>query len=497
MTTTQTLQFLGAAGTVTGSKYLVSSGATRILVDCGLYQGVRELRERNWQDPPILPAALDAVVLTHAHIDHCGYLPRLVAAGFEGPVYATPGTAQLARIVLPDSGHLNEEEAEYANRKGYSRHDPALPLYTEDDAWEATRLLKPLEYGVEVEIAPDVSLRFSRAGHILGAATVELRLGTGGPVLGISGDLGRACHPLLVPPDPPPAADYLLVESTYGNRRHQDEGALDKLADTISRTIDRGGHVLIPAFAVDRTEVLLHHLAVLSRAGRLPSDVPIYVDSPMALSTLAVYRDAIARGDSDIRPELRGGADPFNVPGLHEVRDVESSKALNHPARPSIVVSAAGMASGGRVVHHLAHFLPDRRNTVILVGYQAEGTRGRQLADGADELKMMGQYIRVRAEVADLPVFSVHADAAELLAWVASARKIPDTVYVVHGEPAASKALANAITKSLDWTAVVPRFGERVRLDSPVNDQAGRGEARRQRDDRAEWSSRSVAGTVR
>lgn len=465
MTTTQTLQFLGGAGTVTGSKYLFSSGATQVLVDCGLYQGVRELRERNWQDPPISPKSLDAVVLTHAHIDHCGYLPRLVAAGFEGPVYATPATAQLARIVLPDCGHLNEEDADYANRKGFSRHDPALPLYTEDDAWEATRLLRTLDYGVELEIAPDVNLRLSRAGHILGAASVELQLGASGPVVGISGDLGRESHPLLVPPDPPPEADFLLVESTYGNRRHDDVGALDKLAQAISKTLDRGGNVLIPAFAVDRTEVLLHHLSMLSRAGRLPAGVPIYVDSPMALSTLRVYRDAIARGDADIRPQLRGRADPFDVPELHEVREVEASRSLNHPASPSIVISAAGMASGGRVVHHLAHLLPDSRNTVILVGFQAVGTRGHQLAEGARELKIMGRYVRVRAEIVDLPVFSVHADSAELLEWVGSARKTPDTVYVVHGEPAASAALATAITASLDWTAVVPRFGERVRLD--------------------------------
>ena len=468
MDANRSLQFLGATGTVTGSKFLVSVGDSRVLVDCGLYQGVRELRERNWTALPFSPRSLDAVVLTHAHIDHCGFLPRLIAAGFDGPVYSTPATAELAGIVLPDCGHLNEEEAEYANRKGFSRHDPALPLYTEEDAWNALRHFKTLNHGVSMEIAPDVELRLSRAGHILGAASVRLSLGSGGPIVGFSGDLGRGRHPILVPPDPPPAADYLLVESTYGDRRHDDAGAADALAFTIATTIERGGNVLIPAFAVDRTEVLLHHLSELHRTNRLPAGVPIYVDSPMALSALTVYREAIARRDADIRHEVTVGPDPFELPNLTEVRDVEGSKALNHPSRPSIVISAAGMASGGRVVHHLAHYLPDPRNTVVLAGYQAVGTRGRQLADGATELKMMGRYVRVRAEVVDLPTLSVHADSSELLDWVAANGKVPETVYVVHGEPTASATLAAAIRSSLDWTAVVPRFGERVRLDTPV-----------------------------
>lgn len=461
---TASLQFLGAAGTVTGSKFLVAHGSTRVLVDCGLYQGLRELRERNWSPLPFSAEAIDAVVLTHAHIDHCGYLPRLVAEGFSGPVYATPRTCELARIVLPDAGHLAEEEAEYANRKGYSRHSPALALFTEDDARRSLGQLVDLDFEAFREIAPGMTVRLQRAGHILGAASVALHLdGADEAALLASGDLGRDNHPFLVGPDPAPRAANVLVESTYGNRRHATDDGIEQLAATVVHTIERGGSVIIPAFAVDRTEVLLHHLADLSAAGRIPSDLPVFVDSPMALAALRVYRRALTDGDPDIRPEWRGG-DPFAVPNLIEVHDVEGSKALNRPARPSVVISAAGMASGGRVVHHLAHGLPDPRNTVVLVGYQAAGTRGRRLVDGATELKMLGRYVPVRAQVVNLPHFSVHADADELLAWVGSSGSVPRSVYVVHGEPDAAKALATGIRHRFDVTAVVPRHAERVLL---------------------------------
>ena len=460
----RTLQFLGAARTVTGSKHLVRFGDANVLVDCGLFQGLREVRERNWSEPPFDPAALDAVIVTHAHVDHCGYLPRLVAAGYSGPIFATPSTGELAQIVLPDCGHLQEEEAEYANRKHYSRHDPALPLYTEDDAWAAAAQFEAIPFHTDVEVAPGVTVRLSRAGHILGAASARLTLGDTGPTIGFSGDLGRTNHPFLVAPDPPGAVDWLVVESTYGDRRHDDGDMVERLAAVIDRTVERGGSVLIPAFAVDRTEVILHHLARLSDAGRLPA-VPVYVDSPMALNALRVYRQAIARGDPDIRPDAVGTGDPFRVPRLSEVSDVEASKALNNPSGPSILISASGMASGGRVVHHLAHWLPDARNTVLLVGYQAEGTRGRRLLDGERELKMLGRYVRVRADVVDLPTFSVHADSEELFHWVASAETRPNTVFVVHGEQSASRALADTIAQRLDWTTAVPRHAERVSLD--------------------------------
>lgn len=464
MTSGSHLQFLGATGTVTGSKFLVTSGATRVLVDCGLYQGLRELRQRNWDDPPFSPRDVDAIVLTHAHIDHCGYLPRLVSQGYDGPVYLTRRTADLAAIVLPDSGFLNEEEAAYANRKGYTRHEPALPLYTREDAIAATRLFTTVEFGVPTEVAPDVTITMSRAGHILGAASVAVELGEPGTTIAFSGDLGRGNHPFLVAPDPPPSADHLVVESTYGNREHVDDEPVPSLADVITATIDGGGSVVIPAFAVDRTEVILHHLATLSAAGRIPSELPVFVDSPMALGALAVYRSALADGDADIQPRFHG-TDPFQLPGLCEVSDVEGSKALNHPERPCVIISAAGMASGGRVVHHLASLLPNARNTIVLVGFQAAGTRGRQLLDGSTELKMLGRYVPVRARIVDLPQYSVHADASELIDWVSASPREPRAVYAVHGEPAASAALAASLRRTLDWTAVVPRYAERVRID--------------------------------
>lgn len=459
-----TLQFLGAARTVTGSKYLVTCGSSRVLVDCGLYQGLKELRERNWAALPLDPSSLDAVVLTHAHVDHCGYVPRLTAQGFDGPVYATPRTIELARIVLPDCGHLYEEEAAYANRKGYSRHDPALPLFTRDDAIAALRHLCPLDFAVATEIAPGVSARLSRAGHILGAASVHLALADSARGLVVSGDLGRDSHPFLVAPEPPPASDHILIESTYGDRRHDDSDPQAELALVITETLGRGGSIFIPAFAVDRTEVIIHHLAALKAQQMIPQDLPIFIDSPMALGALDVYRQAIAGGDADIRADMRG-THPFDLHDLHEVRDVEASKALNHPDKPCVVVSAAGMASGGRIVHHLAGGLPERRNTVILVGYQAAGTRGRQLLEGATELKMMGRYVPVRAQIVDLPQFSVHADSNELLQWARRAPTEPQVAYVVHGEPSASSALAESLRQQLGWTAVVPRLGERVRLD--------------------------------
>ena len=460
---TTRLTLVGGARTVTGSKFLLEHEGRRVLLDCGLFQGLKELRLRNWSAFPVDPASVDAIVITHAHLDHSGYLPRLVRAGFDGPVHVTYDTGRLMAVVLPDSGRLLEEEARFANRKGYSRHDPALALYTEEDAWRALDLLVPAPYDEPVRIADGLDVVFRNAGHILGSAGLEVHLGAS--VLRLSGDLGRGSHPLLVPPAPLGTADWVLVESTYGDREHDEtDDSVDRLADLVERTVARSGTVVIPAFAVDRTEVLLHHLRGLADAGRLP-DVPIYVDSPMALAALAVYRTAIEEGAGDIRPELRGQTGLLDLRGLEEVRDVEGSKAIGRRSRPSIVIAGAGMASGGRVVHHLARFLPDPRNAVALVGFQAAGTRGRSLLDGATSLKIHGQYVRVKAEVCDLTGFSVHADATELIEWLRTASYEPSGVFVVHGEPQAADALRARIERELDWVAVVPTLGERLRLD--------------------------------
>jgi metallo-beta-lactamase family protein len=458
------LSFLGGAGTVTGSRFLVETPSATVLIDCGLFQGLKALRRRNWDPFPVDPADVDAVVLTHAHVDHVGYLPRLCRQGFDGPVWCTPATAELAAVVLPDTGHLQEEEAAFANRAGYSKHRPALPLFTEADAHAALGTLEPLAFHRRRPIAPGVELTFRPAGHILGSATVELSLSGPDRTICFSGDLGRPSHPLLVPPEPPPAADIVVVESTYGDRRHVETDADQRLAEAVNRTARRGGTVVIPAFAVDRTEVVLLHLRQLAEQGAIP-DLPVFVDSPMALRALNIYRRAVNDHDADIRRDLRGHRNAFDDGNVTEVHTVAESKALAGLHHPSIIISASGMATGGRVLHHLARLLPDRRNSVILVGYQAAGTRGRSLADGCRELKLLGRYVPVRAEVVDCGAFSVHADAEELLAWLGAAPRPPETVYVVHGEPEASLALHDAIEDRLDITAVVPRNLERVRLD--------------------------------
>lgn len=457
---TTTLRFLGAAGTVTGSRFLVDSDGRRLLVDCGMYQGDAALRRRNWQPFPVEPTSLDAVVVSHAHLDHVGLLPLLARAGYAGPVYCSAQTARLAAIVLRDAAHLQEEDARYAARHGYSRHDPALPLYTGIDAERCLELLRPVPFGRRVDIGGDVSVTLSRAGHILGSACVAVTTGRDGTVV-FSGDLGRADHPLLVPPDPPPAADHVVVESTYGDRRHPPwEPA--HVAATIRAALDRGGTVLVPCFAVDRTEILLVRLRELTAAGLLPR-VPVYVDSPMALAALEVYRRAVRERS----PELRRGvldaaSDPFDPGELRLAHGIDESARLNRPDRPCIVLSAAGMATGGRVVHHLVAQLPDRRNLVLLPGYQVPGTRGASLLSGATAIKAYGRYVPVRAEVVGLGAFSAHADADGILDWLRKAPAEPHTCFVVHGEPAAARTLAGRVGDELDWCAVTPRDGERV-----------------------------------
>jgi metallo-beta-lactamase family protein len=454
------LTFLGGAGTVTGSKTLVTDSGGRLLVDCGLFQGLGELRRRNWEPLPFEPDTIDAVALTHAHLDHCGYLPRLAAQGFAGPVYATAATTELAAIVLRDSAHLQEEDARNAAVGGYSKHTPPLPLYSSQDVDRMLHQLVAVDYSTRTPVAPGLDITLLPAGHILGSATVLVQPAEAGPVL-FSGDLGRSHHPLLRPPAPPAAARTVVVESTYGDREHP-HASDAALADLIRRTIERHGSVVIPAFAVDRTEVILMALKRLREQGEIP-EVPVYVDSPMALAALAVYRKALDLRDATLRPGI--GDDPFDPGSLIEVTSPDESRRLNQPSQPCIIVSASGMATGGRVVHHLAQMLPDQRNSVAHVGFQAEGTSGRDLLEGARSLKMLGHHVPVHAEVLGLGQYSIHADADEVLAWLGDLPEAPSIVYVGHGEPKGSSVLAERIRAELGWVAVVPRQGELVVLD--------------------------------
>jgi len=454
------MTFLGAAGTVTGSKFLLEHDQRRTLVDCGLYQGERAWRRLNWQALPVNPASVSDVVLTHAHLDHCGHLPALVREGFTGPTWCTQGTAALAAIVLRDSAYLQEEDAEHARLWGFSRHDPPRPLYDAADAERAIASFKPTGFHQRRDLLSDAQVSFSRAGHILGSASALVTIGTSTVLF--SGDLGRTRHPLLLAREAPPAARTIVIESTYGDRAHPAEDTPNHrvLAEAIRRTVKRGGSVLIPAFAVDRTELVLHALSQLTAAGEIPA-LPVYVDSPMALAALDVYRSPPAR--QDLRRDLP--ARLVDLPNLHAAHSAQESMQLNEPRTPSIIISASGMATGGRVVHHLLHLLPDSRHTVILTGYQAVGTRGRQLAEGATELKMFGRYVPVRAEVVVDHGFSVHADAGELLAWLQELPAAPETIYVVHGEPQSARSLAAKVRAETGWLAVVPELGERVRVD--------------------------------
>jgi len=453
------LTFLGAAGTVTGSKFLYEEEGQRYLADCGLFQGEAVWRRRNWDDFPVDPASLRAVVLTHAHLDHCGYLPALVRQGFRGPVICSESTAAVAAIVLRDAAHLQEEDAEQARAGDYSRHDPPLPLFDTADAERAIALFHPV--GEESTALPGgTAVTLYRAGHILGSTFDVLERHD--HRLLVSGDLGRQSHPLLRPPATPPAVDAIVIESTYGNRKHAPMDR-ERLGRLITATARRGGVTLIPAFAVDRTAIVLHTLAGLAREGLIPH-LPVYVDSPMALNALNAYRTAIQEKAPELRDDLVGPDDPFDPGDLRLVHSAEESQRLNSPGHPCIIVSASGMATGGRVLHHLRYQLPDKRNTVLLTGFQVPGTRGRSLLDGATSVKIHGRYVPVRAQVADLPEFSAHADSDELIAWLAAAPEAPQAVYVVHGEPDARQALADRISNELGWLAVAPQHLERIRL---------------------------------
>ncbi|MFI1809482.1 MBL fold metallo-hydrolase RNA specificity domain-containing protein [Streptomyces sp. NPDC020422] len=455
------LSFLGGVGTVTGSKFLVETDHARILLDCGLFQGFANLRRRNWDRFARDAADVEAVVVTHAHLDHCGYLPRLVRQGFRGPILMSPHTARLAAIVLRDSARLQMEAARHANEHGWSKHRPARPLYDDTDVDKTVSFFDPVTVGADVEIMAGIRLTLHHGGHILGSAWARLTL-EDGHTLAVSGDLGRPGHPLLLPPEPFSGADVLLMESTYGDRRHDQESGRSAFADVIARTLARSGTVVIPAFAIDRTEVVLHELTRLRETGVLPRSVPVFVDSPMALAALDVYRDAVRERSAELRPEIlsQGEAALSPAPFL-AARSVQESIDINSTRGPAVIVSSAGMATGGRVLHHLHRLLPDPRNAVVVVGFAAAGTRARDLVDGARALKMFGEYVPVRAEVADVPHFSAHADAGQIVEWLRGA-PAPHTTYLVHGEPSASEALRDRIDHELGWTAIVPRSGEAV-----------------------------------
>jgi metallo-beta-lactamase family protein len=447
--------FLGAAETVTGSRTLLETDDARILVDCGLFQGLKKLRARNWADPPFDAAAVDAVVLTHAHIDHAGYLPRLCQLGFRGRAYCTHGTSDLLGLLLPDAAFLQEEEARYANKVGYSKHSPAKPLFTREDAQEALARLAPVPFHETFAPAPGISATFSRAGHIVGAASVALRVGE--KRLTFSGDVGRPNDPIMNPPELLGPTDYLIVESTYGNRRHPEEPAADALGRIIAETAARGGVLLIPAFAVGRAQHLLHLIASLEAERRIPS-LPVYLDSPMAINATDLFRKHT--GDHRLGAEECAAM----CDAARYARTAEDSKAIDQMTGAMIIVSASGMATGGRVLHHLRRFLPDPKNHVLLAGYQAAGTRGRSLVDGAEELKIHGQYVPVRARVSQLAGLSAHADYAELLAWLRASGIEPKQVFVTHGEPAAADAFRRRLEETFGWRVNVPELGATVSL---------------------------------
>ncbi len=441
------LRFLGAAGTVTGSRHLLTIGDRRVLVDCGLFQGWKQLRQRNWAPFPVKPSHIDAVILTHAHIDHSGYLPLLVRNGFRGKVFCTRATRDLCGILLPDSGYLQEKDAERANRYGYTKHKPALPLYTKADAEASLDAFAPQDWRNPIEVLPGVSARFRPAGHILGAATVEVR--AEGRIIVFSGDLGRYGDPIMPDPEAVPEADVLVMESTYGNRLHSDGDTAEQLAAATRDTAARAGTVLIPSFAVGRAQTLMHQIARLKDAARIP-DLPVFLDSPMALDASDIF---CARLDDH---RLSAEETRRTCAAATYVRSVDDSRALNHNAMPKVIISASGMATGGRVLHHLKFCAPDPRNTILFAGFQAGGTRGAAMVEGVDRIRIHGDYVPVRAEVRNLSMLSAHGDRGELIRWLGGFARAPERIFIVHGEPHASEALRVAIGDELGWDAEVP-----------------------------------------
>jgi len=472
------IQFLGAAGTVTGSKHLLNvSGdgtgktGTQILIDCGIFQGKKEWRERNWQDVPIAAHEIECLILTHAHLDHCGWIPRLVKQGFRGPVYATPSTIDLCSIILPDSGHLQEEDAAFHNKFKTSKHDPALPLYTLEEAQECLQYFKPVDFGVVKQVSPDVSFRFVHAAHILGSSMAEVTVnGSQSKRLLFTGDIGRVHDQHTAPgkvvysgPQPGEMADVLVMESTYGNRNHPKTDPRPELATIIRKTVERGGSVVVPAFAVERTQKFVFMLKELMESGQCPR-VPVYCDSPMAIKAVEIFLKHTEEYSDATKELISKYGSPLEWQGFTFAQTAEESKKINNSRFPCIIISSSGMVTGGRIQHHLIQRLPDPRNTVIFIGFQAPGTRGFTIKSGANEVKIFGQMIPIRAQVAALEQFSDHADTPELLEWLHTFSSKPRSTYLVHGELEASNQLRDAMAKDLGWNVQIAQWMQKVEI---------------------------------
>ena len=459
------LSFYGATETVTGSKFLLEAGGKRILIDCGLFQGMKELRLRNWDEPPLDPKSVDAMVLTHAHIDHTGYVPRFVRQGFRGPIYGTAATVDLLRILLPDSAHLQEEEAEFRNKHKRTKHDPALPLYTMEDADAALRLVRPLEFLKPHSLAPGLEFDLLHAGHILGSSFV--RFHSEGKTVLFTGDFGRFGTPIIKDPAMVESADYLLLESTYGNRLHGDRDGNSgkfRLRDIIVETAERGGTVIIPSFAVGRAQEILYYMRELEEAGEIPV-LPVYVDSPMAIDAFEVFHDHPEEHDLAMNGLKNAGRNPLSTQKVSFTRTVQESKNINEHSYPAIIISANGMATGGRIVHHLMHRLPDARNSIVFVGFQAAGTRGRYLVEGAKTIRIYGMDYPVRAQIHSLQGFSAHGDYNEILRWLSNFKSPPKKTFLVHGEPRAIVGMQQRLAERFPaWPVTVPKYRETFEL---------------------------------
>ena len=463
------ISFWGGVGTVTGSKYLIEADRARVLVDCGMFQGLKELRERNWQAPPFDPRSLDAILITHAHIDHTGYLPRLVSQGFAGPIYCTRGTADLLKILLPDAGRLQEEDADYRNRHNLTKHTPALPLYTEADAKGTLLLMRPVENrGAPIDIAKDVQAEFRIAGHILGSSLVLVRLASAGDdrsgrsVL-FSGDLGHYDQPIIRDPVAPPACDYLLCVSTYGDRLHDSRDPKEELARIINDAAARNAAVLIPAFAVGRTQELVYLIRQLEEEKRVPV-LPVSVDSPMAAAATIAYSRRTEEQDEGYASVLGRHQHPLRTHSMVTATSREDSKRLNAAVGARVIISASGMMTGGRVLHHAIRLLPEPQSTIVFVGYQATGTIGRRILNGEPEVKILRQRVPIRCRIEQIGGFSAHADWQELLRWLEGMPGPPRRTFLTHGEPGPAAAMANHIRERFGWVAEVPQYGERFEL---------------------------------